>query len=188
MRPWKVGMVFAAGVMAGCMAAGPPAPAQSPGSGLAAAAAIGARIGTPLVLDRADFRLGTTVHYPRVPSVDELYELRQLTGLAHVVLTLPSWPASYAEIQSLQQIPPESDLIVVLPGFPATRESADAWNLLDVRVRIVMVVDGPPPSVAAIADLNAMRGLERVIVETSYPSRSGFERLQRPMSFRVVKE
>ena len=187
MKPWKVGLVFAAGVLAGCMAAGPPAPAQSPGSGLAAAAASG-RIGTPLVLDRADFRLGTTVHYSRIPSTDELYELRQLTGLAHVVLTLNTWPSSYAEIQSLDQIPQESDLIVVMPGFPASREAADAWNLLNVRVRIVLVATGAPPSVATLSDLNAMRALERVIVETEYPSRSGFERLQRPLSFRVVRD
>ena len=34
-----------------------------------------------------------------------------------------------------------------------------------------------------VQDLNAMRSLERVIAEMELPSRSGFERLQRPLSF-----
>ena len=185
MRPWMVTFVFALGVVAGCMAAGPPAPAEAPAPGIAAAR--GQAIGTPLVLDRADLRLGTTVQFARVPEANELYELHQLTGLAHVVLTLPAWPAGYAELAPLEQTPPEADVIVVLPGFPPTREAADAWNLIHVRLRLVMVVDGTPPSPAMVSDLNALRGLERVIVETPNPSPSGFERLQRPLSFRVIR-
>jgi len=37
-----------------------------------------------------------------------------------------------------------------------------------------------------VADLNGMRGLERVIAEIDDPSRAGFERLQRPLGFRRV--
>jgi hypothetical protein len=39
-----------------------------------------------------------------------------------------------------------------------------------------------------IDDLNLMRGLERVIAEMDDPQRGGFERLQRPLSFRKVIE
>jgi len=186
MRPWTLAAALGIGLVAGCMAAGPPAPAQAPPPGASTARA--GRTHVPLVLDRADLRLGTTVQFARIPSGNELYELHQISGLAHVLLTLPSWPGSFAELQPLQQTPPESDLIVLLPGYPPTREAADAWNLLEVRARLVLVVEGPPASVAAIADLNAMRSLERVIVDTDSPSRSGFERLQRPLSFRMVRD
>jgi hypothetical protein len=37
-------------------------------------------------------------------------------------------------------------------------------------------------------DLNAMRGLERLVVDTDDPSMSGFEHLQRPVTFRMVRE
>ncbi len=179
-----VAVAFGLGVVAGCMTAGPPAPAQGP----APAASSAARVAAPLLLDRADFRLGATVQFRRVPAANEVYELHNVSGLAHVLLTLPSWPTSYAAIEPLQQTPPEADLIVVLPGFPPSHEAADAWNLLQVRARLVLVVEGPPPSAAGINDLNAMRSLERVIVDTDQPSRSGFERLQRPLSFRVVRD
>jgi hypothetical protein len=175
---------FALGLLVGCMTAGPPAPAQGP----APTAGSRERAGIPLVLDRADFRLGATVQFARIPAATELYEQHNITGLAHVLLALPSWPSSYAEIEPLQQTPPEADLIVLVRGYPPSREAADAWNLLQVRARLVMVVDGPPASSAVISDLNAMRGLERVIVDTDNPSRSGFERLQRPISFRVVRD
>src|SRR5437867_2210502 len=126
MKPKTVALVFAAGVLAGCMTAGPPAPAQVP----VPAGSSNPRMGIPLVLDRADFRLGATIQFARIPSANELYELHNTTGLAHVVLALSSWPASYAELQPLEQTPEEADLIVLLPGFPPTREAAEAWNLV----------------------------------------------------------
>ena len=180
----RLALVFAAGVVAGCMAAGPPAPAQAPGP----AGELRARAGVPLLLDRLDFRIGATVQFARIPAANELYELHNTTGLAHVLLTLPEWPRSYAQLEPLQQTPTEADLIVVLPGYPPTREAADAWNLLDVRTRLILVVDGPPVSSNAILDLNAMRALERLIVDTDEPTRSGLERIQRPISFRVVRD
>ncbi|HET9325798.1 MAG TPA: hypothetical protein VFQ05_03420 [Candidatus Eisenbacteria bacterium] len=184
MKMTRIALVFAAGIVAGCMTAGPPAPAQAPPP------ATGSRVaaGVPLVLDRADFRLGSTVQFARIPAANELYELHNTTGLAHVLLALPAWPRSYADLEPLQQTPEQADLIVVLPGYPPTREAADAWNLLNVRTRLILVVDGPPVSSHAIADLNAMRALERLIVNTEEPSRSGFERVQRPISFRVVRD
>jgi len=184
MKLTRLALVFATGVAAGCMAAGPPAPAQAPPP----AAGSKALAGIPLVLDRMDLRIGTTVQFARIPAANELYELHNTTGLAHVLLTLPEWPRSFAQLEPLQQTPPEADLIVVLPGYPPTREAADAWNLLDVRSRLILVVDGPPVSSNAILDLNAMRALERVIVDTDEPTRSGLERIQRPISFRVVRD
>jgi hypothetical protein len=80
------------------------------------------------------------------------------------------------------------DVIVVLPGYPPSHGAADAWNLVRSRLRLVVVVPGPPPGSAAIADLNNMRGLERVIAQMEYPHRSGFELLQRPLSFRRLVE
>lgn len=173
---------FAAGLLLGCMAGSQPSPAQAPAPTAAAAPSYGA----PLLIDRTDLRLGTTVQFQRIPSLTELHDLQQITALAHVVLALEQWPATYAQISALEHAPEESDIIVVVRGYPPTKEAADAWNLLNARVRLVMVVDGPPPSTAVTTDLNSMRSLERVIAEMDAPSRSGFERLQRPLSFRKL--
>ncbi len=201
MKAWPFTAVFAAGLVVGCMAGGPPLTAQSPPAGRPAQPSTvpsatpgmssgnhGPAYGTPLILDRTDLRLGTTVQFGRIPNLGELNDLQQLPALAHLVLALPAWPATYAELQALEQLPYEADVIVVLPGYPPSREAAEAWNLLNARVRLVMVVDAPPASNTVVADLNAMRGLERVIAQTDYPSRTGFERLQRPLSFRKVVE
>ena len=59
---------------------------------------------------------------------------------------------------------------------------------MNAALRIVIVVQGPPSSSGVISDLNAMRHLERVIAQMDEPSRSGFERLQRPLSFRKILE
>lgn len=142
--------------------------------------------GTPLIMDRTDLRIGVTVQFNRFPTATELYDLHQVTGLAHVLIALPDWPADYAPIQVLNQVPEESDVIVLLPGYPPNREAAEAWNLLSSRLRIVVIVNGAPPNNAVVADLNAMRALERVIAQMDDPARSGFERLQRPLSFRKV--
>ena len=48
------------------------------------------------------------------------------------------------------------------------------------RLRIVVVVTEAPPNAAVVSDLNAMRGLERVIAQMDDPRRSGFERFQAP--------
>ena len=185
MKSIRLALVFAAGVAAGCMTAGPPAPAQAPApaSGTAASPSV-----APLIIDRADLSLGTTVQFPRIPSANELYDLHNIAGLAHVIVTLPSWPRSYPELEPLQQMPPDADLTVVLTGFPETREATEAWNQLQVRARIVLLAQGPPPSTNVLLDLNGMRALERVIVETDDPSRRGYERLQRPLSFRVLRD
>jgi len=185
--PWKSYLaraLFAVFVLGGCAATGPPTSLPSRDQ---PPPATPSAIGHPLVLDRADFRLGTTVQFSRVPSANELYELQQITGLAHVVLTLDAWPATFAQIEALRSVPPEADLMVVLRGYPPTREASEAWNLVEVRQRLILLVEGPPPSPIAVADLNAMRGLERVVVQTDQPSRAGFERLQRPLSFRVLR-
>ena len=52
----------------------------------------------------------------------------------------------------------------------------------------MVVVPGPPPNSTVANDLNAMRYLERVVAQMDEPSRSGFERLQRPLSFRRIME
>jgi hypothetical protein len=91
-------------------------------------------------------------------------------------------------MRALDLTPPESQIIVVLPGYPPNRAAAEAWNYVRASLRIIVVVPGAPPSGAVIGDLNTMRGLERVIVQMDYPSRSGFELLQRPLSFRKVVE
>jgi hypothetical protein len=183
-RSWlrPMGPVFAAGLLIGCMAGSQPLPAQAP----APAAGSGPSYGGPLILDRTDLRLGTTVQFQRIPDLAELHDLEQVLGLAHLVLALEDWPRTYAQIQPLEHLPEEADLIVIVHGYPPTHEAADAWNLLNARVRLVMVVDGPPASSNEVAELNAMRGLERVIAEMDQPSRSGFERLQRPLSFRKL--
>jgi hypothetical protein len=144
--------------------------------------------GAPLILDRTDLRIGTTVHFSRIPSRQELYDLHNYSYLAHIVIVLPQWPTAYANLQELDQAPGETDLIVVLPGYPPSQQAADAWNMLSSRVRIVVVVNDLPPGNEVVDDLNKMRGLERVIAQVDDPRRTGFERLQRPLSFRKIVE
>ncbi len=199
MRARSASLWFALGIIAGSLACGPALTAQpGPGSpGVPPASArsplglprsvVGGSGYSPLLLDRADLEFGTTVQYARIPTLLELDDLRFVPGLAHVVLVLDRWPPEFAPLEALNRLPRETDLIVVLPGYPPSRGAADAWNLLDTRARLVVVADGPPPTGVA-HDLNAMRGLERVIVNTDEPSRAGLERLQRPVTFRVVRE
>jgi hypothetical protein len=143
-------------------------------------------IGTPLIIDRTDLRIGTTVHFSRIPTASEVHDATQLPGLAHIVLSLPYWPVDVEPLQALDLTPPETQVIVVLPGYPPNRAAAQAWNYVRASLRIVVVVPDAPPSLAVVGDLNTMRGLERVIAQMDEPSRSGFERLQRPLSFRKI--
>ncbi len=142
----------------------------------------------PLLIDLADFGLGSTVVFTHLPSPAELHDLGYLPGVGHVVVSLPAWPTGWDRLQSLQQspLPDGADLIVLLPGYPPSRESAQAWNYLRKPLRLILVVKGPPVDREMILELNAIRGLERVIADMPQPSRSGFERLQRPLGFRVV--
>lgn len=198
MRPWKLFSIFALGILAGCMASAPPM-----NSGPSAATAespsplgnpfVGNKVGNlsrswPLILDRADVTLGTSVYFNRLPTASELHDLDNLMGVQNVVLALPGWPTDAGALEQLAQLNPAATGIVVLPGYPPSRQAAEVWNIIPARMRIIVLVDGPPVSSSIFGDLNAMRGLERVIAEMDVPSRAGFERLQRPLSFRKVIE
>ena len=145
-------------------------------------------IGMPLIIDRTDLRIGTTVHFSRMPTASEVHDVAQMPGLANIVISLPHWPVEFEPLRALDLAPPEAQVIVILPGYPPNRAAAEAWNYVSARLRIVVVVPGAPPSLSVIGDLNTMRGLERVIAQMDEPSRSGFERLQRPLSFRKIVE
>jgi hypothetical protein len=193
MRAWVIGVTFAAGALLGCAAGSLPPVAEAPPSSPLGSPFSDRRMGFstiayPLLLDRTDLRLGTTVQFTRMPSLTELHDATNVLALQHVVIALPQWPKQYAALEVLNQLPPETDVIVVLGGYPPTREAAEAWNLVQARVRLVVVVTEPPPSAAVVSDLNVMRGLERVIAQMDDPRRSGFERLQRPLSFRKLME
>lgn len=142
----------------------------------------------PLLIDQ-DFGFGTHVVMRRLPTAADLEDLRFLSGLRQVLLALPAWPATYSELRPLQQVimPEGAEIVVLLPGWPPTREALGAWNLVGGNLRLIMLVDGPPADRALIAELNHVRALERVIAQMEHPSRSGFERLQRPLSFRVLR-
>lgn len=163
-----------------------PATAAPPSPAPAAPEPRVAIVTVPLMLDRADLGMGTTVHFTRLPTPAELHDLEYTYGLARVVVSLESWPASFAEIEGLNRRPAELETVVLLPGWPPTRAAAEAWNYLAGRVRVIVMVQGPPPDRGVLADLNAMRALERVIAQMDEPARAGFERLQRPLSFRKV--
>jgi hypothetical protein len=191
MRTWAFGLTFAAGALLGCAASAPPPAAEPPpqlGSPFSDKRMGFASIDYPLLLDRTDFRLGTTVQFKRIPTLTELHDLTNVPALQHVLITLPTWPLQYAPLDILNQIPTETDVIVVLPGYPPSRAAAEAWNLVQAHLRIVVVVPGEPPGATVIADLNTMRGLERVVAQMDEPNRYGFERLQRPLSFRKLVE
>jgi hypothetical protein len=196
MKTRSLAMTLIAGALAGCMAAGPPIATQSPpaeprsplGSPFSDRRMGVYGLGTPLVLDRTDLSIGTTVQFGRIPLATELHDAARTPGLAHIVLSLPHWPDDPEPLQALNLTPEEADIIVVLPGYPPNRAAAQIWNYVTARLRIVAVVPGPPESSLILDDLNAMRGLERVIAQMDEPSRAGFERLQRPLSFRKVVE
>lgn len=143
----------------------------------------------PLLLDPADFGFGASVYFNRIPTSKDLGDLGYLLSVNHIVISLDYWPEGYEAVLPLDQavLPEGADLIVVLPGYPPSHAAAEAWNYLRVPLRIVLLVNGPPGNRAMIDELNRMRGLERLVADMEYPSRNGFERLQRPLSFRVVK-
>lgn len=196
MRLWTATALLAAGMVVGCMANGPASTAQPPQPATPPPASSGRPPGgpatratlLPLILDRSDLRIGVTVQYTRIPEADEISDLLQTAGLAHVVLALDTWPESYEALTALDLLPPESDVIVLLRGYPPSRAAAEAWNLVRARLRMVLLVPDAPPSLTVVQDLNTMRSLERVIAEVDPPSRAGFERLQRPLSFLRIVE
>ncbi len=194
MKALKMATVFAAGVLAGCMASGPPLVAQPPVAATSPEAGQPSeprpRVGAPLLLDRSDLRIGTTVQFHRLATASEIHDAAQEPSLEHLVMMLPAWPGDYSALQdlaALAELPEEADVIVVLPGYPPSRAAAEAWNYVNARLRLVVVAGGPP-SPGLVADLNQMRHLERVIAQMDTPSRAGFERLQRPLSFRKLVE
>ena len=200
MKTWTLKLLFAAALAAGCMAGGPATTAQTPsppassktsgplGSPFAERHGIDASLATPLIIDRADMRIGTTAQFDRLPTAADINDLLRYPGLAHVVVSLAGWPSDYEPLQALGTLPEGCDLIVVLPGYPPSRAAAEVWNYLGAGVRLIVVVTGPPPTSAVIRDLNTMRALERVIAQMDEPSRSGFDQLQRPLSFRKIVE
>ena len=196
MRPWTATALLAAGMVVGCMANGPATTAQPPqpaspppvSADLPPGGPAGHRSLLPLILDRSDLRIGVTVQFARIPEADEIGDLLQTAGLAHVVLALDAWPGSYEELTALDLLPPETDVLVLLQGYPPSREAAEAWNLVRSRLRVVLLVSEAPPSPTVVQDLNTMRALERVIAEVDPPSRAGCERLQRPLSFLRIME
>lgn len=157
-------------------------PATAPGASALASPA------PALVLSADEFGFGTTVVLDRLPDVRDLEALHYITGLNRVVLQLPAWPAAWARLQPLAQmpLPEDAEYLVIVPGYPPSRAAADAWNQVNVRIRLVALVQGPPADRSSILELNSIRALERVVADMDQPSRAGFERLQRPLSFRVV--
>jgi hypothetical protein len=137
-----------------------------------------------------DLGFGTHMVMRRLPDAADIDDFDNVNGLRQIVLALPEWPADFSALGSLQQValPLDVEMVVLLPGWPPTRAALDAWNLLGGNLRIIMVVSGPPTDRSLILELNRVRNLERVIAQMEHPDRSGFERLQRPLSFRVVRD
>ena len=195
LRPVVLVLVVA---LSGCASipAAPPASTPDVPSGGASASPVGSpfteermtpnRVGTALLIDRTDMRIGTTVQFRHIPTPSELHDLTLLPGLSRVVLSFDEWPREYAPLQALDQTPEGVEVVAILPGWPPGRAAVDAWNYLRVPLRIIVIVPGPPATIDPITQLNEMRGLERVIAQMDTPSRQGFERLQRPLSFRKI--
>ena len=141
----------------------------------------------PLFIDTADMGFGESVVYRRVPNSADIAALAYYDNVQHIVLALPAWPEDWAAIQPLGKVllPQGTDLVLILPGYPQTHAQAEVWNMLRQPMRIIMLVNGPPVDRGMILELNSLRGLERIIATMVHPSRSGFERLQRPLAFRV---
>ena len=177
---------------------GPAAAAPPPGSSAPLAARPGsngnasnleAALCAPILIEQ-DLGFGTHVVMRRLPNTGDMDDLRGVNGLRQIVVALPEWPADYSALAPLQQaiLPDGAELVVLLPGWPPSRAALDAWNLVGGSLRLILVVGGPPADRALIGELNRVRSLERVIAQMEHPDRSGFERLQRPLSFRVVRD
>jgi len=177
---------------------GPAAAAPPPGSSAPAAARsvpiahppdLQAALCAPILIE-PDLGFGTNVVMRRLPDTGDMDDLRGVNGLRQIVIALPEWPADYSALAPLQQaiLPDGAELVVLLPGWPPSRAALDAWNLIGGSLRLILVVSGPPADRALISELNRVRSLERVIAQMEHPDRSGFERLQRPLSFRVVRD
>jgi len=188
MRKLEICTLLLIGALAGCMTAapmpeaGPTAPDGGHPADDMPAGSAGVNA-APLILDRTDLALGTTVEFHHLPSPVELSDAVDQFALRHIVVVLPGWPQLSADLSRFSALPPEADAIVILPDYPPDRTALDAWNYARGRVRLIVVVDGPPRSPAQLDDLNTLRSLERVVARMPHPSRSGFERLQRPLSF-----
>ena len=163
-----------------------PAPAAAPST---QKEELDAALCAPLLIEQ-DLGFGTHVVMRRLPDASDISDLGTINGLRQIVVALADWPADFAALSPLQNVvmPPDVQLVVLLPGWPPSRAALDAWNLLGGGVRLIMIVDGPPADRALILELNRVRNLERVIAQMERPDRSGFERLQRPLSFRVVRD
>jgi hypothetical protein len=199
MRRLEICALLMLGALAGCMTAAPMPGATTPelsAGGSAAGSGGGAAGGAsrtatggggggyaPLILDRTDTGLGSTVEFHHLPSAAELSDAAGLFAIRHVVVMLPSWPQVSADLSRFGALPPEADVIVIVPGYAPDRTALDAWNYSRGRLRLIVVVDGPPMSPLQLDDLNTLRPLERVVARMDQPSRAGFERLQRPLSF-----
>jgi hypothetical protein len=191
MRKLEICGLLVIGALAGCMTAAPMPQAGPSGAGAAdrVASDFGGPGGpggpgtAPIILDRTDLALGTTVEFHHLPGVDELQDAAEQFAIRHVVVVLPSWPQINADLSRFSVLPPEADAILVLPGYPPDRSALDAWNYARGHVRLIVVVDGPPMSPSQLDDLNTLRALERVVSRMPHASRSGFEHLQRPLSF-----
>lgn len=191
MRRLEICALLTVGALAGCMAGGAPSPEadltpparisslETQGGGPDA----GSSTAAPILLDRTDLALGTTVEFHHLPSPVELQDASDLFALRHVVVMLPGWPQLTADLSRFAALPGGADAIVIVPGYPPDRSALDAWNLARGPIRLVVVVDGPPLNPGQLDDLNTLRSLERVVAREANPSRSGFERLQRPLSF-----
>ena len=181
MKLWNALGLMTTGALIGCMASGPPLTAEGPDTPPAAGGPC-----APLIVDRNDLLLGTTVQFSGLPNASQIHDLTTERALAHVVVTLDEWPDDITRLVALERVPEESDIIVVLNGFPPSRTAVDAWSLVRGRLRLILVVSGPPMNPTTLDWLNQMPALERVIAEMDVASRAGFERLQRPLSFRRV--
>jgi len=180
MKLWNALGLLAAGSALGCMASGPPLTAESPGP------STHARPCAPLLIDRTDLQLGTTVQFAGLPDASQIHDLSSELGLAHVVVPLDEWPDDITRLAALEAVPEESDVIVILYDYPPSRTAVDAWKLIRARLRVIVLVSGPPANSTTLDWLTQMPALERVIAEMDVPSRAGFERLQLPLSFRRV--
>src|SRR5262249_42953305 len=142
----------------------------------------------PLLIEQ-DLGFGTHVVMRRLPTAADISDLHYINGVRQLIVALPAWPASYDELKPLQQtiLPQDAEMVVLLPGWPPSFAAIDAWNMVGGNLRLIMLVDGPPGDRSMITELNRLKPLERVIAQMEYPDRSGFERLQRPLSFRVLQ-
>src|SRR5438445_13243591 len=99
MRAWVLAVTFAAVALLGCAASAPPSAAEPPPASPLGSPFSDRRMGFtsiayPLLLDRTDLQIGTTVPFTSMPTLTALHDVTTVPTLRHTRAPLQQLPAA----------------------------------------------------------------------------------------------